>query len=207
MVVLMGRWPVFGVGKTRLAAEVGAEQAHAIHQILFANALRNFSGNDGGCVLAVVGEDVEVVAESVREVPVIAQRGETLGDRMLNALADASALLGWQGPSAVVGTDLPTLTLSHVRRAMEAIEGGVDAAVVPAEDGGFGLMMMGDWPADLWPAEMKWGTDRVWLETQQLLQARNLTWWADAPVSDIDEWSDWADFCEKHPTFARYGSI
>lgn len=207
MVVLMGRWPVLGVGKSRLAAEVGQEKAHEVHELLFANALRVFAKNSNGCVLAVTGECLDVVAERIQEMPVIAQRGHNLGDRMLNALRDAADLKDWRGPSAVVGTDLPALTLGHVLRAEAAIAGGADAAVVPAADGGFGLMMMRDWPAGLWPADMTWGTDRVWWETQQLLQAKNLSWWADSPVADIDEWSDWVEFCEKHPNFARYGSI
>lgn len=155
----------------------------------------------------MTGERPEVVTESLKPLPVIAQRGENLGVRMLNALRDAADLINWRGPSAVVGTDLPALTLGHVLRAEAAIAGGADAAVVPAVDGGFGLMMMRDWPAGLWPADMTWGTHRVWLDTQQLLQAKNLSWWADSPVADIDEWSDWVEFCEKHPNFARYGSI
>jgi glycosyltransferase A (GT-A) superfamily protein (DUF2064 family) len=207
MVVLMGRWPVLGEGKSRLAAEVGVNKAHQVHQALFANALRVFAENPNGCVLAVTGERPEVVARALNPIPVIAQRGENLGDRMLNALCDAADLTDWRGPSAVVGTDLPALTLRHVLHAEAAIAGGVDAAVVPAVDGGFGLMMMRDWPADLWPSGMKWGTDRVLLQTKQQLQAKGLSWWADSPVADIDEWSDWVDFCEKHPNFARYGSI
>lgn len=207
MVVLMGRWPVLGEGKSRLAAEVGVNKAHQVHQALFANALRMFVENPNGCVLAVTGERPEVVAGALKPLPVIAQRGDNLGDRMLNALRDAADLMDWRGLSAVVGTDLPALTLGHVRRAEAAIAGGADAAVVPAADGGFGLMMMRNWPADLWPGEMAWGTDRVLLETKQQLQAKNLSWWVDSPVADIDEWSDWVDFCEKHPNFARYGSI
>lgn len=207
MVVLMGRWPVLGVGKSRLAAEAGDDKAHQVHRWLFANALRMFGGNSTGCVLAVAGAAPEVVQAEWPDMRVIAQRGEGLGQRMLNALQDARSLLGHDGPAAVVGTDLPTLTLGHVRRAEAALAAGADAAVVPAVDGGFGLMMMRDWPADLWPEEMAWGTDRVWHETQQILQEKQLKWWADSPVADIDEWPDWVEFCQKHPTFARYGSI
>jgi len=209
MVVLMGRWPVLGEGKTRLAAEAGEAKAHEIHKLLFDHALRAFASCPSGCVLAVTGlpDGMSIEAASGRlGLPVILQRGEDLGARMLGAIADASRLPTGDFPVTVVGTDLPTLTLAHVLRAERALELGADAAAVPATDGGFGLMCMRHWPPDLWGREMAWGTDRVWDQTQVALRRRGLRCAVDDPVQDIDTWADWVAFCQKHPTFASYGS-
>jgi glycosyltransferase A (GT-A) superfamily protein (DUF2064 family) len=59
-----------------------------------------------------------------------------LGQRMLAAVRSA------QGPVIVIGTDCPALAPEHLRAAGEALRDGVDAVVIPVEDGGYALIGM-----------------------------------------------------------------
>lgn len=64
----------------------------------------------------------------------IAQRGETFGERISNALADAFEL-GY-GHVAVVGNDCPTMEADDVLAALDLLEDGAGLAAAPARDGG-----------------------------------------------------------------------
>ncbi|MGB1075706.1 MAG: DUF2064 domain-containing protein [Flavobacteriales bacterium] len=208
MIIVMARWPVLGQGKSRLAAQVGLQKAHEIHLLLFNHALKEFARHADGCVVALTGQrhDAIEVTEQMSELRVISQRGSDLGHRMLNAIEDSRIWWGAGRPITLVGTDMPDLTLEHVKRAEKRVCSGVDAAVVPALDGGFGLMSMLEWPRDLW-RHVPWGTDQVWPLIQKKMSAKGLTFWADSPEQDVDTQMDWNSICSKHATFADYGHI
>lgn len=83
------------------------------------------------------------------------QRGTELGARLHAACADAAGR--HTGPLAVVGTDAPLLGPGHVRAAFAELEGGADACLIPAEDGGYVLIALAipntaafDIPAGAW---------------------------------------------------------
>lgn len=208
MIIVMARWPVLGQGKSRLAAQVGIHKAHEIHVLLFNHAMKVFKSHADGCVIALSGarSDARDVTERLPKLPVISQRGSDLGEKMLNAVADGQRWRGAGRPITLVGTDMPDLTLEHVKRAERRVCAGADAAVVPALDGGFGLMSMRKWPGDFWRG-IPWGTDQVWSLIQEEMRAKGLNFWTDAPERDVDTQMDWNSICSKHATFAGYGHI
>jgi glycosyltransferase A (GT-A) superfamily protein (DUF2064 family) len=67
------------------------------------------------------------------------QSGDTFGDRLLNAVADAWTTLG--GPLLVAGTDTPDLDSRHLVRTRDAVTADSDLVVLgPAADGGLYLI-------------------------------------------------------------------
>jgi len=65
------------------------------------------------------------------------QRGRDLGERMQHAAAQA---LRRARAAILIGTDCPMLSVRDLRAAARALQGGVDAVLVPAEDGGYALI-------------------------------------------------------------------
>lgn len=205
MVVIMGRFPIEGQGKTRLAAELGTTAAHEIHQLLFNRAVETLGKCASGCLMALA-EPLPPGAQIRWKVPTIHQRGNTLGDRMVHAAREAQALTGCVIVT-LVGTDLPEISCRDVAWAEAAVKGGKDAAILPAKDGGFGLISMRNWGDRIWLDDMSWGTAQVMEQTRDGLRRAGMEWLEGPATLDIDTAEDWQMFCRKHPTFARYGSI
>ncbi|KAA3632743.1 MAG: DUF2064 domain-containing protein, partial [Proteobacteria bacterium] len=104
VLILFAREPVPGGAKTRLAGELGADGAARLAARMIDwtidNAVRHWPGP---VRLAVWPPSSEPRLMAKVSLPVCAQRGENLGERMANAIADAG------GPAAVVGCDVPHL--------------------------------------------------------------------------------------------------
>jgi hypothetical protein len=85
----------------------------------------------------------------------------------------------------VIGTDCPALRPAHLRDAAGALASGVDAVVVPVEDGGYALIGMRE-PQPALFADMPWSTPGVMAETRRRLTRLSLTWREPARLWDVD---------------------
>lgn len=133
LAVLM-RWPQRGVGKSRLAAQIGVDAAHLLHRAFVADTLRWPQPRPR--VLAVSGDGAALLRaqRAAPDATVVAQSSGDLGRRIAAALQVA---LGGDAACAVlVGTDSPSLPPQLLAACVDAArERG--AAMVPAKDGGF----------------------------------------------------------------------
>jgi rSAM/selenodomain-associated transferase 1 len=144
-VTMLARAPEPGRVKSRLAAAIGEAAACAVHAALMLDALEEAArwlAARGGplLVLALDGSDGarRRLEETLEATPcrIESQPPEDLGERMRLAL-DRRLAEGCEA-SLVIGSDCPL-----VREALEAAAAalaGRDAALVPAEDGGFVLL-------------------------------------------------------------------
>ena len=81
--------------------------------------------------------------------------------------------------------DCPALTADHLRAAADALRGGADVVVCPAEDGGY--VLIGTRKAE--PAlfsVMPWSTAEVMAETRRRLNALGLVWQELVTRWDVD---------------------
>lgn len=130
--VLFARRPAYGVGKRRLAADVGDLEA-----LRFARAsldrLRRTLGSDPRWTLwiAVSPDRPTDWAAPARA---IAQGPGNLGDRMGRVVRALPP-----GPVVIVGADTPTVTRRDVADAFAAL-GHHEAVFGPARDGGYWLI-------------------------------------------------------------------
>lgn len=148
--IVMSRAPVPGRTKTRLIPALGAEGAAAFHAACLRDVLaeaeawrQQLAEQDTALQLTLsitpAGSEAAFRAAGV-DLPahanVAAQRGDTLGERMREALrdglADAECVL-------LVGCDLPLLTWAHWEAAARALDGH-EAVFGPATDGGYYLI-------------------------------------------------------------------
>ena len=118
-----------------------------------------------------------------------AQRGADLGERMLDAAADA---LTRSGAVVLVGTDCPLLGRTYLAQAL-ALLGGKDAVLGPAEDGGYVLLGLTQAPPELF-SDIPWGTDRVAAITRGRMDALGWEWAELPPLWDLDRPDDLVRF-------------
>jgi uncharacterized protein len=107
------------------------------------------------------------------------QGGGDLGERMLSAVAAADM------PVLVIGTDCPALTADHLRMAADILRSGADAAIIPAEDGGYALIGLRA-PAPTLFSQMHWSVPSVMEETRRRLRDLGMTWQEPVTLWDLD---------------------
>ena len=182
-VAILAKAPLPGLAKTRLAPALGADGAAALQARLIERAVETARAAEIGPVTLWAAPDQDHPAfqtlAALFGVTLACQPDGDLGARMLAALAAA------RGPAIVIGTDCPALRPEHLRAAAEALGGGVDAVVVPVEDGGYALIGMHA-PQPALFTDMPWSTAGVMAETRRRLTRLALSWREPARLWDVD---------------------
>ena len=185
-VLVMAKAPVPGEVKTRLEPLLGPEGCAALQRELIAAATEFAcaAAPEAG-YLAVTGE----IDPRPTDVTLLEQRGADLGERLRNATADVFA--EHDGPLIVVGTDCPQLGAEHADSALAELTRGHDAAIVPANDGGYCLLALArDTPALLRLAPEDWGGPHVLEMTLAAARAHGVEVAILAPEHDLDTPAD-----------------
>ena len=133
---LFVRTPQYGVGKRRLAREVGDGAALRFERMMLSVLYRRLGGDGQWTLRLVVTPDRAIHRRRLwpRGAVVTAQGHGDLGTRMQRALRLCPA-----GPAILVGSDLPELRAVHIAAAFRLL-GGHDLVFGPAADGGFWLV-------------------------------------------------------------------
>ena len=178
MIIVFAKAPVPGAAKTRLVPALGEWGAARLHARLVRHAVRSALAAGLGRV-ELHGTRRHSFFKSLR-VPFRLQRGNDLGERMRYALSG--------NPGAIlIGTDCPELTAADLRRARRLLQGGYDAVLAPAEDGGYALIALRRVAPEIF-RNMEWGTSSVYGETVKRL--KRYRWRALRTVWDVDRPED-----------------
>jgi hypothetical protein len=187
--LVFGREPIPGQAKTRLIPALGAEQAAELYERLLRHTL-SVAGQLPAARRSLWLDEVvpdSAVAKYARTLgfKVMAQRGDDLGERMAQALADALV----EAPCAVlIGSDCPGYSAAYLAAAVDALRDH-DAVVGPAADGGYVLIGLRRLAPELFKG-LAWGTDTVLEQTRERLVALGWRWKELAVQRDIDEPTD-----------------
>lgn len=132
--IVMAKAPRVGVGKSRLAAEIGRAEAWRINRGLHLHTMRLARDVRWAVTLCVVPDSavrqaIDVWPRNLTRAP---QGGGDLGARLARALKGRRNV-------AVIGTDCPSVTPSHIAQAFAALR-RAPFALGPAHDGGFWLL-------------------------------------------------------------------
>lgn len=181
---VMAKAPLLGVGKTRLAAEIGAVQAWRINRALQARTMRAAMDPRWTTLLCVTPDDatgLHLPGVWPRQVRRIAQGGGDLGERLTRAL-------GQHGRVGVIGTDCRDITRAHIASAFTALR-RAPFALGPARDGGFWLLAARDGAAAAGAmAHVRWSTKHAAKDVIRNLGAENVA--LLATLRDVDVAAD-----------------
>lgn len=186
--MIFAKAPVAGLAKTRLAPLLGEQGAADLHARLTEHALQtavsaNLAPVELWCSPDCSHPFFQAVADAVGR---RAQHGQDLGERMANAFAEA---LAGRPYAVLVGTDCPAMTADYLSRAFAALEGGADAVIGPAEDGGYMLIGLRRLDKRLFEG-VAWSTDRVLEQTRERLTALGWRWRELETLWDVDRPGD-----------------
>lgn len=145
--VVMAKAPREGEVKTRLFGALSPEEARRLYVAFLSDTFALMEEvmaerEELSLALCYTPEgDEEAFEEVEREGSLmIAQRGETLGERLANCFADLFAL-GFESV-VVIGADSPTLPGEYLFDAFECFETGDEVVIGPTDDGGYYLVGM-----------------------------------------------------------------
>ena len=176
-VIVFARQPAIGVGKTRLARDIGRVEAWRIYKGLSAGVLRRLRDPRWRLVTRLTPDRA---ARRARAEP--QGRGD-LGCRLAAALRAHG-----REAVAVVGTDAPEMVAADVARLFRSIQ-GIGAALGPAEDGGFwGLALSARRARRVAFPSVRWSTSETLTDVERILGRSRRT----RILADVDDGEDLA---------------
>jgi len=185
--ILFCRRPQTGVGKRRLAHDLGDKQTAEISHLMLACAIEDAKAWNGPVIVApATPEDHEWAASLLPgTAEVMPQPTGNLGER-ISAIDDAARSSG-HSRLIFIGSDSPTLTPDYYERARAALN---DAEVVlgPADDGGVTLMGSSrSWP-DL--TALPWSSAQLGAELENTCRQAEMSVSRLGTQYDIDQLTD-----------------
>jgi len=146
--------PQLGFVKTRLAIDVGAERALSIYHWLVEYTLIQAEKVDAE--LHLYFNNMPADNLNFRQRNIKLQKGDDLGDKMINALMDFKN----NGPVVLIGSDCPEIIPEIIEEAYEALSRH-DVVLGPAFDGGFYLIGINNIPENIFQ-DIEWGSSTVY---------------------------------------------
>lgn len=186
----MAKVPRPGEVKTRLIPALSATEAAQLAECFLCDVVSTAMQIADSVVLAYGPRDGRLAMEPLLPFKLLwrEQRGETLGERMHDALGYAFGK-GF-GTAIVIGTDSPHLPASQIRRAMDALASSeCDAALVPTDDGGYSLLGIRKPCSDLFE-DISWSSAGVFAATLERIMQTGMTPMILETHYDIDDIDD-----------------
>ena len=181
VIVLLARAPS-AAGKTRLTAHLSEARSRQLRHALLLDTLDALAATglpSWVCYTPAAARD-EFVA--LGAVPGFCQRGDDLGERMRNAIADA--VERGAGAVALVGSDLPSLPPEYVLDGLE-MSRSADVVFGPTVDGGFYLLAARSPLPDIFSG-VEWSSGRECEQAIAAARAAGLTVGVLPPWWDVD---------------------
>jgi rSAM/selenodomain-associated transferase 1 len=192
-VVVFAKAPEPGKVMTRLAADIGQENAVGLYRCFLADVAAQIGGLERELarpihpVLAYAGDRAHPDFEPFRQAgfEFVEQQGRDLGDRLVRMTKESFA--SGADRLIIVGTDSPTLGASHFRDALDGLQDN-DVVVGPSFDGGYYLIGLRG-PHTAVFEGIDWSTARVFGQTLRHCRAssllcQTLEFWYDVDTID-----------------------
>ena len=199
--IIYAKRPLAHYAKTRLAAEIGGEQAAGVYARLLYTLLVDVActGLPGTVLeLSVAAQDDVAYFEcAFPEFLVRPQRDGDLGARMAASFAQAFG----EGAESVIlaGSDVAGLGAAVLRVAFAALESPSTADTLPgiigpAADGGYYVIGMRAPGAPLFEG-IAWSTSTVLAQTEALARVHQVALKRLQPLTDVDVGADYDAWC------------
>jgi rSAM/selenodomain-associated transferase 1 len=188
---VMSKAPRPGKVKTRLSPPLTAAQAADLNICFLRDTTENIfavsqaSHSTGLVVYTPVGDEAAFEGLLPSGFPLLAQRGDGFGERLLAAAEDLFAV-GF-GSVCLIDSDSPTMPQAALREAVERLSRPGDRVVLGgSDDGGYYLIGIKHAHPELF-ARIDWSTERVLRQTLERAAEINLEVEQLTPWYDVDD--------------------
>lgn len=172
--LVIAKRPAPGRTKTRLTPPLSPEQAAALYECFLRDTL-DFVRHLPGVAPAIAylpAEERAYFEALAPDFELVLQEGADLGERLDNALTRLLAA-GYQHV-AIMNSDGPTLPLTCLTGAFEALSGSADVVLGPCDDGGYYLIGLKQ-PAPRLLRKVRMSTPNVLSDTLAIAAEEGLT--------------------------------
>ncbi len=190
--ILFARTPALGKIKTRLSPPLSSEGVLSLYVAFLEDAARVYGSSPRWTpVLAAEPEPDDPVLARIFAPP-WRRQGQAPGDLGAKLARAFETELARGAPAVLaVGSDHPALPIALVGEAFDAIAAGKDAAVVPAEDGGYCAIALNRRAApELVFRDVPWSTSEALAVTRARLESAGLAVATLATAYDVDRPED-----------------
>ncbi len=179
--------PTPGRVKTRIAKDIGAVRAARIYSAMAEAVVETIAGQHPFHIFYDPPEKKNEIAQwlGFRE-NLIAQRGNSLGEKISNAIDDC--LAGGSRKVVVIGTDCIELTSAIVKDSFKKLD-EADAVIGPCEDCGYYLIGLKQNHTKIFEG-IDWSTDKVMHQTLEKMEKLSLKTSLLEQLRDIDSVED-----------------
>ncbi|MCP4251814.1 MAG: glycosyltransferase [Candidatus Scalindua sp.] len=200
--IIFAKSPIPGKVKTRLSPYITPTEAAELYKAFIADIICN--AHKLKCeriTIAFTPSDAEATLHSVcgQSVDYLPQKGESLGERMKNAFKHSFDKDSTR--TVIIGTDSPTLPLSYIQQAFDALK-EVPVSIGPTFDGGYYLIGLSE-RNDVIFDGIDWSTSKVFGQTLTRIQAINKQLYVLPPWYDVDTPDD-LEFLRSHIQAIKY---
>lgn len=180
--IVFAKAPEPGAVKTRLTGLLTDDEAARLYDAFLRDSLDAYARLGVAVRLYLAPSSGDLPDDLVSDgATLYTQRGEGLGERMLNAFVE-TFLAGFER-AVIIGTDHPTLPLAFVERAFDELASPFTTVLGPSDDGGYYLLGMNEVYPRLFQG-MSYSHDEVFADTLERAHA------TPASVSILPPWYD-----------------
>lgn len=178
-----------GKVKTRLIPGLGCDGALQLHKRLCTDRLAWWRSLGVNVVIYQAGDDPEGFLSDLaasHQLPLRQQSGSDLGARMFHAASLELENAPWV---MITGSDVFGIDAVTIDECIARLEEGADCVIVPAEDGGYGLIGLRRVARELFSG-IAWGGSTVFDQTVARLDRLNWRWHSIGRCWDVDRPDD-----------------
>lgn len=182
-IILFTRIPAAGRTKTRLQPFLDGKSCCRLHRAFIKDIYNVIKKIDADVYVYCTAENnIKNSAGLFYDNPALfMQRGETLGQRMDNAISEVLDL--GHGACVLIGTDVPLIGPENIENAFEILQ-YKDVVISPVEDGGYYLIGMKKSCKAVFSIE--YGNSSVTENTIKAIEKTGKTYGLGMPTFDID---------------------
>ena len=183
VLIIMGKAPIAGRCKTRLAPRLGLRGAAKLQSQLLRQRLQLASTYPGKVEIHVAPDSRHPIFLRAKRLglKVRKQVSGNLGRRMQQAQGQRSVI--------IIGTDCPALKQAHIQQAYELLK-SQQPSCIPANDGGYVLIALPKAEALVFQT-IDWGTSKVLQQTRKQQRRSQLRWHFNSALDDLDSPRDY----------------
>lgn len=184
------KYPEPGKVKTRLAKDVGEEQAAEIYSKMATTILEQVTGSTGYGIIIYYDppEKLDEIKNWLRKYDLLysAQSGKTLGNRITNAFKEVFDK--GADKTVIIGSDCVDVDSDTIKEAITVLKYN-DVVLGPAEDGGYYLLGLKKHRPEIFK-DIDWSTERVLKQTIEKILENNLSYRLLKILKDLDNVND-----------------